>query len=83
MNKTEKIEKMTGDDSSKSFFYLEISDLESLKLTLEAHEIEFDVVSENRVGERTHYICRVFCNDMKKAFWLGMAYNMNRSKKLN
>jgi len=83
MNKLKNLKEDKVADVPKSFFDLEISDLTTLEDTLKLHKIEYNLLSQCKVGERTHYLCRIYCSDLKKSFWLGMAYNMNRSKKFN
>lgn len=83
MNELKNTNSFEDQTLTKSFFDLEISDLTTLEETLKIHKMEYELLSQCKVGERTHYICRIFCTDLKKSFWLGMAYNMNRSKKFN
>lgn len=83
MNELKNLKSEKVRDAPKSFFDLEISDLPVLEDTLKIHKLEYELLSHCKVGERTHYLCRIYCSDLKKSFWLGMAYNMNRSKKFN
>ena len=64
-----------------NYFVIEITDILVLEDVLKTHLIKWELVSKTKVGEKTHYTCKIFCDDVKKSFWLGMAYNSARSDK--